>query len=130
MTAVCSIVATSRIRDPQLLISGSDDQMWPSAIFAELVMRRLKEHRHPHPDRHLAYEGAGHAYSFPYFPTSTNQSAGSYIVGGNPRDDARAVTESWPILLAFLKENLRARRVSRFHVPQSASSLSVDKLQK
>lgn len=100
-------IPVEKIDGPVLLISGGDDQMWPSAAFAEMVMRRLKEHGHPYPVRHLSYEGAGHSYSYPYFPTL--MSRGTYIVGGNPRDDAHAVNQSWPILLAFLQEHLGTR---------------------
>jgi len=108
-TVRTATIPVERINGPVLLISGTDDQMWPSGAFAGMAMRRLQEHHHGYPDRHLSYEGAGHSYSFPYVPTSMNQSRGTDIVGGSPRDDARAVNESWSVLLAFLTENVRSR---------------------
>ena len=48
-------IPVERINGPVLLISGEDDQMWPSRTLAEIAMERLRAHRHPYPDEHIAY---------------------------------------------------------------------------
>jgi hypothetical protein len=42
-----------------LLLSGRGDQVWPTTMMCDQVMRRLKEARYPHPYQHLAYN-TGH----------------------------------------------------------------------
>src|SRR5262249_20676260 len=51
-------IPVENIRGPVLLVSGTDDQMWPSAELGDIAIRRLEAHRHPYPFRHLKYEGA------------------------------------------------------------------------
>lgn len=96
-----------------LLISGDDDQMWPSATFSELVMSRLKERHFPHPYEHLRYPGAGHLILMPYVPTTVTASGhplrqALFAYGGNPRDGAFANVDSWQKTLRFLDANLKA----------------------
>lgn len=105
-------IEVEKINGPVLLISGSDDQMWPSEVFSEMVMKRLKEHGHPYPNQHISFEGAGHAYELPYLPTAANQTNRRFIVGGNPRSDAHASLGSWKAILDFLGEHLRRRTTS------------------
>jgi hypothetical protein len=52
------------------LVSGLDDQMWPSSDLADIALRRLETHRHPFPFRHLKYPEAGHTILVPYWPLS------------------------------------------------------------
>lgn len=49
-----------KINGPVLLLSGTDDQMWDSGRFTDMVVRRLREQGHAFPDSHLSYEGTGH----------------------------------------------------------------------
>jgi dienelactone hydrolase len=55
-----------------LLLSGTDDDVWPSTLFSELVMARLQ--RHGRPVRHLAFPGAGHRFTFPTLPGTVTTS--------------------------------------------------------
>ena len=52
-------IAVEKIRGPVLLISGADDQMWPSAAMGEDIRLRLKAAGHPFEVRHLRYDGPG-----------------------------------------------------------------------
>src|SRR5262245_38713972 len=61
-------IPVEKTRGPILLVSGTDDQMWPSSALADIAMRRLETHRHPYPFRHLKYEGAGHRIMVPGGP--------------------------------------------------------------
>lgn len=56
-----------KIAGPLLLISGADDQVWPSAKMADMMMERLEVHNHPYPSRHLALNGIGHDLGVPNF---------------------------------------------------------------
>ncbi|HEX5502286.1 MAG TPA: acyl-CoA thioester hydrolase/BAAT C-terminal domain-containing protein [Thermomicrobiales bacterium] len=100
-------IPVERIGGPVLLVSGRDDAMWPSALFGDWVMARLRAHRRPYPDRHLCYDEAGHQLGPPYAPTTlTNgpRSAAevSYAYGGTAAGTAHACADSWPRVLQFL----------------------------
>lgn len=102
-------IPVERIRGPVLLVSGNDDQMWPSTMMADRVLQRLKAHRHPYPDRHLAYEDAGHMILTSYQPTTRSFSQHPvtgqvYAFGGTPEGYAVANRDSWAQVLAFLVE--------------------------
>ena len=103
-------IRVENIHGPVLLISGDDDQMWPSTPFAELIMKRLKEYHHPYPDQHLHYPGAGHFVCFPYgfpgLPPFVKRIQGM-AVGGSIEATAASVTDSWPKILAFFEQSLR-----------------------
>ncbi|MGH2562085.1 MAG: acyl-CoA thioesterase/bile acid-CoA:amino acid N-acyltransferase family protein [Thermomicrobiales bacterium] len=105
-------IPVERINGPVLLISGREDAMWPSTHFSELVMARLAEHRHPYPDRHLAYDGAGHMIGPPWVPTTVSASVHPvsrrlFAYGGTAKGSAAARADSWPKILAFLDERLK-----------------------
>jgi dipeptidyl aminopeptidase/acylaminoacyl peptidase len=104
--AKAAAIEVEKINGPLLLLSGSDDQMWPSVVFADMMMRRLKEHGHPFADQSIYYEGAGHIFRLPYLPTTANQTNRQYIVGGNPQADAQASVGAWKAILEFLKKSI------------------------
>ena len=76
-----------------LLLSGTDDDVWPSTLFCDLVMARLR--RYPKPARHLAFPGAGHRFVFPTLPgtvtTSVHPQGGERLtMGGDAAANSRA----------------------------------------
>jgi putative peptide zinc metalloprotease protein len=106
-------IEVERIRGPVLLISGSDDQLWPSAEFARRALARLHQHGHPYPDEWLNYPDAGHFACFPYglpaLPPMTTMSPAPRLVidfGGTTAANARSASESWPRILSFLAGHL------------------------
>lgn len=102
-------IPVENTRGPILLISGDDDQMWPSTLFSELIMQRLAEQHHPYPDQHLHYPGAGHfvsfPYGYPYLPPFVKRVRG-LAIGGTSEATAHSVADSWPKILAFLGSSL------------------------
>lgn len=99
------------IEGPVLLISGEDDQMWPSALFSKMIVERLEKHGFPYQYKHLNYEGAGHPIGVPYRPTtdtaSIHPATKEYLnAGGNAFDNAKASTASWIEVLTFLRTHL------------------------
>lgn len=99
-------IPVEKIQGPVLLISGSDDQVWPSSVLSERVMQRLKRCGHPYADQHLCYEGAGHALHLPYMPTIGRTTA----LGGSLSRDAAASIDAWPHLLTFLEQTLKQEK--------------------
>jgi dienelactone hydrolase len=100
-------IPVEKTNGPILLISGKDDQMWPSDIFSDMVIERLKEFNHPFANQHLCYEEAGHFILMPYLPTTTHQKIPWFVIGGTPKADAHASTDSWDAMLEFLDKHLR-----------------------
>ena len=58
-------IPIERGRGPILMISGDDDQMWPSTTFAELVLQRLAHLGASVRCEHLHYADAGHTFVSP-----------------------------------------------------------------
>jgi len=111
-------IPVEKTRGPILLVSGTDDQMWPSTAMADIAMRRLEAHHHPYPFRHLKYEGAGHQIRVPGGPRTTRtlrlQVQGMtdrlLSMGGTPKADAEAGVDAWRSLLEFLEAGVKARK--------------------
>ncbi len=97
-------IPVEKINGPVLLLSGKDDQLWPSSVMADMIIARLKEHNHKYSREHLSYESAGHAIGSVYRPTTSM--GGSLALGGSPQANARAQADSWPKVLRFLRTNL------------------------
>ncbi|HEX7736642.1 MAG TPA: acyl-CoA thioester hydrolase/BAAT C-terminal domain-containing protein, partial [Ktedonobacteraceae bacterium] len=101
-------IPVENTRGPLLLISGKDDQLWPSDVYAELVVERLKKHNHPYAVEHVSYERAGHFVCFPYglpsLPPMLELATGPALMGfgGEASFQARANAASWQKILAFL----------------------------
>src|SRR5262249_33579540 len=111
-------IPVERTRGPILLVSGTDDQMWPSSTLADIAMRRLEAHDFAFPFRHLRYAGAGHMILVPYGPL-TVRATGLPVEGpsgclcsqgGTPSADAEAGVDARHALLAFLKDSIAGRK--------------------
>ena len=96
-------IPVENINAPVLLISGRDDDVWPSTYMAEQVVERLRRHDFRHPVTHLAYDDAGHAIGRPHYRMFP-------ALGGTPSGNARARAEHWEGMLRFLDDNLRGAR--------------------
>jgi dienelactone hydrolase len=106
------------IKGPVLMVSGRDDQLWPSFELAEIARRRLERHDHPWPFERISYPDAGHAMAPPYAPTTattivhpvTHQ---TLALGGTPKGQIEANVAYWRRTLDFLAE-AGARQVKAF----------------
>lgn len=110
-----------------LLISGGDDQFWPSSPMAELVMERLHRSQYPYPFAHLSYPAAGHGIGLPHLPATVNQMRhpirGLLLrSGGNTVANAQARVDAWARMVEFVGENLSISlfRPPPHHRPPSA----------
>lgn len=106
-------IPVERINGAVLLISGRDDEVWPSTGMADAIMARLRQHRFAHPFLHLAYYHAGHGIGRPFTSTMELNSRRHPLtgrimrMGGTPSGTARARADSWRRMLAFVDEHLR-----------------------
>jgi pimeloyl-ACP methyl ester carboxylesterase len=109
-------IPVEKTQGPILLVSGTDDQMWPSSELADIALHRLEVHLHPFPFRHLKYPGARHLILVPYWPTTVRAvglhvegfSGYLYSQGGTSKADAEAGVDAWRNTLAFLKNAVDA----------------------
>jgi dienelactone hydrolase len=100
-----STIPVENICGPVQLVSGGDDQMWPSAELADIAFRRLKAHKHPYPFHHLKFDKAGHQILIPHGPRTRlvwDFEGYLYSQGGTAKDNAEAGVVAWRDLLTFL----------------------------
>jgi dienelactone hydrolase len=99
-------IEVEKVNGPILMLSGSDDQMWPSLVLADIAAQRLLRHNFAHRFEHITYAGAGHFIRFPYSPTITEifhpVVKTMMALGGDPVSNAAADRDSWAHLLGFL----------------------------
>lgn len=82
-----------------LLVSGRDDELWPSTRMAESLVRRARE-RGGAEVQHIAYDGVGHMIT-PDHAGATGH--GQIDFGGEPERDVRAAEDAFDRCLAFLR---------------------------
>lgn len=106
-----STIRVERIGGPILLISGKDDKLWPSDDMARQIMARLKEKKHKFPFRHLSYDKCDHSIHPPLQPPSLGGKhpvhGRTMVLGGSLEANSYAGWDSWPKVLAFLRESLK-----------------------
>jgi dienelactone hydrolase len=103
-----AVIPVERINGPVLLISGTDDALWPSAHFGDLIAQRARDKGFDFAVEHLSFEGAGHSIGAGYAPTTVNQAfhpirKAIIDLGGTPAGLAKARAESWPRVLDFVR---------------------------
>ena len=100
-------IPVENIQAPILLISGTDDRIWPSGEFCAAISARLKKAGFPYEVEHVSIDGGGHNSCLPFLITANR---GLLIdgdpSGGSPRADARGGYRSWAATLAFLRRHL------------------------
>lgn len=99
-------IPVERIKGPVLLVSGDDDQLWPSSYMAAAIMARLHASHHPFADGWLHYQEAGHGIGVAYDPYMESTGNRYLRLGGTPLGNARASADSWPRILQFLHRAL------------------------
>ena len=104
-------IPVERINGPVLLVSGTDDGVWPATTLSEFAVRRLRAHGHPHAVEHLVYEGAGHIIGPPIPGLTFNITHAvhpiiglDFAFGGTPALNTAASLDSWPRIVSFLKQ--------------------------
>lgn len=100
-------IPVERIAGPILMVSASDDGLWPAADMAGRIQARLTANAFAHPVESLVYDGAGHAVFGAPVATVTPQTQAMFgFLGGTPEGLTAARAEGWPRVIAFLKRAL------------------------
>ncbi len=88
-----------KIAGPILLVSGEDDQLWPSKKFADVIVDRLKRSDFAYFYKSISYQNAGHALLFPFAldgdPYKLRQ------LGGTLAGNKKASEDAWPQIFDF-----------------------------
>lgn len=95
--AAHTAIPVGRIVGQVLVVSGGDDLVWPSSLYADQIMRSLPRARAAHV--HLNYPAAGHVVlAIPYTPIPQ-----SYLAdGGTVAADSAAYMSDWPATMKFI----------------------------
>ena len=94
-------IEVEKIHGPVLLLSGRDDNMWPSAEMGDMICNRLKEKQFKYKYEHVKYDDAGH---------TLNE---YYMIGGTLEGNKMARIDSTRRMLEFLK-GIEAIEVEQF----------------
>jgi dienelactone hydrolase len=108
-------IKVEKTKGPVLLVSGQDDQMWPSSLFSDMIVKRLAENNHPYQFRHISYRGAGHTIRPDFMPRTFTVMRHPitkilYELGGSAKENAFASADSWSKTLDFLNESLSRKQ--------------------
>lgn len=104
-------IPVEKIQCPLLLISGGDDQMWPSELYAKQIIDRLAAKGSKIGVTHLHYPDAGHGITIPNLPSKGPiyfHPVGKlwFSMGGTRASDAKASKDAWEQLVYFFHEQL------------------------
>ncbi|MBX2818108.1 MAG: acyl-CoA thioesterase/BAAT N-terminal domain-containing protein [Rhodothermaceae bacterium] len=101
-------IPVEQINGPILLVSGTDDQLWPSYAMSEMIVQQLAENDFSYEFTHLAMEGAGHSIRSLYLPLAgTTSIANGRLSLGGTYEGIRGGQSSWKKIIAFLKKDAR-----------------------
>lgn len=104
-----AVIPAENIHAPVLLLSGSDDRLWPSNPMAQRVVERLRAHHFTFAVEHKNYEGAGHSIFIgdPAAPPRAENGAMNAFMGGSAEANVAARSDSWQRILGFLGRALK-----------------------
>lgn len=102
-----SMIAVENLQCPLLLISGKNDMMWPSSVYCQMILDRIKNCHRQIYVKNASYENCGHQIQMPYLPCSGRYKkhpidSKTYDFGGTPSGNARAARQSWKEVISFL----------------------------
>lgn len=90
-------IAADRAACPLLLLTGTDDEVWPSGPMADALLAC----RNRADDRHVGHPGAGHLIRLGVLPTDA-QWTGGIAMGGTREGQAAAQRDATDRVLTFL----------------------------
>ncbi|MFA9557575.1 acyl-CoA thioester hydrolase/BAAT C-terminal domain-containing protein [Evansella sp. AB-rgal1] len=105
-------IEVEKVNGPLLLISGKQDDFWPSDLMAQTVTERLSNNSFPYPVEHLSYEFCGDKLTVPYLPTLTNNE-------GDFENVQKAVLgeTAWNTTITFLTKHFPPARIQTVTIP-------------
>lgn len=101
--AAYTAIQVEHIRCPLMVISGQDDKIWPSSLYAKQIAERLDENESTIPRKFLDYPQAGHGIISP-FDKAIHHPIGKFwcSLGGTPEGNQVAYENAWKETFAFL----------------------------
>ncbi len=94
-------IPVERVGSRLLLISATDDQMWPSQEMAQALVARMEAHGRGADVQHLTLQGAGHVLRQGYLPPI--RLVPPYLVGGTDREaNVQGGIQAWEAMQAFV----------------------------
>ncbi len=104
-------IPVENLRCPLLIVSGGDDQMWPSDVYAKQILQRLEKANSQISCLHLHYPEAGHGINIPNLPIPGPvyyHPIGKlwFSMGGTRTADAAASRDAWTKIVTFFHETL------------------------
>jgi dienelactone hydrolase len=103
-----AVIRVERINGPILLVSGTEDAIWPSSMMCERVVGRLKQHNFRFSLQHLRYDGAGHLLAGPSrLAPARSIGARGMALGGTESANAAARDEAWTKVCGFFGAYLK-----------------------
>lgn len=102
-----AVIPVERIDGPILLLSGSEDRIWPAGKMAEQIVARLRQSRFPFAYTHIEYPGAGHAVFVGGITDIGHIGDNIQLFGGSAEANRSAWAHSWPSVLKFFDKALR-----------------------
>lgn len=105
--AKAAAIPVEKIQGRILLLSGDDDQVWPSRLMSRLIVRRLQAAHFPHSFEHISFPGAGHLISpgsDPGLIEATHPSGVVMAFGGTKSANREAQDKAWAKVVEFLGE--------------------------
>jgi hypothetical protein len=109
-------IDAGRAAVPLLLLTGTDDGVWPSGAMADAL---LADRPVRAGDRHVAYAGAGHLIRLGVLPTDA-QWTGGIALGGTREGQAAAQRDAVQRVPEFLREVTGPRTPGRVLSPSGA----------
>ncbi|XP_067861321.1 peroxisomal succinyl-coenzyme A thioesterase-like isoform X2 [Heptranchias perlo] len=108
------LVKVDKVKCPMMLISGEDDQNWPTLEAAFEIQKLMKAAGNDHLLTILSYPQTGHLIEPPYSPhcrqskfrLHSKKRTVNVLWGGEAKPHADAQEDSWKKILAFLEKHL------------------------
>lgn len=110
-TVDAATIPVERINGPILMVTGQADGLWPCERLTRHAIERARARGFSHPVQHLSYPDAGHGIGWPNVTTTVTRfkhplSGDEIDLGGTAAATAHASRNSWPRVLAFLRQSL------------------------
>jgi dienelactone hydrolase len=103
-----AVIPVERINGPLLLLSGTDDAIWPSSTMCEQVVERLRGREFAFSFQHFSYDGAGHLLAGPSrLAPARPIGAGDMAIGGTESANAAARDDAWAKACTFFGTYLK-----------------------
>lgn len=103
--AQTAAIPVEKISGPILLLSGEDDQLWPSTFMARQIVKRLAAARFPFRYEHVSFPNAGHLItpdSNPSLLEAKHPTGVAIAFGGTKHGNREAQKKAWAKVMEFL----------------------------